>query len=83
MDGEAAKDAGAGLAASGLFDVLTGFARSRIENNGVAATDAAIILSANAALGLYDLDGTTGGTSPRIERKFSMRIAAFARAVLR
>ena len=57
------KSAGTGLAAAGVFDALTGFARSRIEGNGAAPTDPALLLSGNAALGLYDLDGTTGGTS--------------------
>jgi hypothetical protein len=50
---------GSGIAASGPNDRLIGFARSWIEGNN----DVAIKLSANAALGLYDLDGTTGGTS--------------------
>jgi sugar lactone lactonase YvrE len=62
-DSIARKGAGAGLAAMGNNDRLTNFARSRIESNGLSPEQAAVKLSANASLGLYDLDGTTGGTS--------------------
>ncbi|MBI1764409.1 MAG: hypothetical protein HYR56_23530 [Acidobacteria bacterium] len=52
--------AGAGLAAGGSGDVLTGFTRNRVEYNGVAAGTAALIVSANAALGLFEIPATTG-----------------------
>ncbi len=55
--------AGAGIAAGAPNDSLAGFSRSRIENNGSSANDPAVWLSANGALGLYDLDSSTGGTS--------------------
>jgi sugar lactone lactonase YvrE len=57
------RSAGSGLAAAGTNDSLVGFARARIENNGLSASDPAVRLSGNAALGLFDLDGTTSGTS--------------------
>lgn len=47
------RSGGDGLRAAGSGDFFTGFTRSRIENNGGIA----ILLSANAALGV----GTTGG----------------------
>ncbi|MFN7931390.1 MAG: hypothetical protein U0Y68_26355 [Blastocatellia bacterium] len=51
-DSVSRRSAGAGLRATGNSDFLTGFTRSRVENNlGVA-----VLLSANAALGI----GTTG-----------------------
>ncbi|HWQ34723.1 MAG TPA: hypothetical protein VNQ79_17870 [Blastocatellia bacterium] len=58
-DSIARRSAGVGIDASGTSDSLEGFARSRIDNNG----DVAVLLSGNSALGLYDLDGTTSGTS--------------------
>jgi hypothetical protein len=55
--------AGAGLKAFGANDVLVGLTRSSFQNNGTSATcDAALLLSANASLGLYGLE-PTGGTS--------------------
>ncbi len=57
------RSAGTGIDASGINDSLEGFARSRVDNNGSGASDVAILLSGNSALGLYDLDGTTSGTS--------------------
>jgi hypothetical protein len=62
-DGVIRNSAGAGIAAVGPNDSLAGFARNRIENNGSSVNEPALWLSANAALGLYDLDGGTGGTS--------------------
>lgn len=46
---------GAGVAAGGVNDALIGFSRNQINTNGSSATDPAILLSANAALGLYEL----------------------------
>src|SRR5581483_9084161 len=57
------RSAGSGIDASGTGDLLEGFARSRVDNNGSGAGDVAILLSGNSSLGLYDLDGTTNGTS--------------------
>jgi sugar lactone lactonase YvrE len=57
------RSAGAGIDASGVGDSLEGFARSRVDNNGASGSDVAVLLSGNSALGLYDLDGTTSGTS--------------------
>jgi sugar lactone lactonase YvrE len=57
------RSAGTGIDASGPSDSLEGFARSRLDNNGTAGGDVAVLLSGNSALGLYDLDGTTSGTS--------------------
>lgn len=56
------RSGGTGIDASGTSDRLEGFARSRLDNNGTAGSDVAVLLSGNAALGLYDLDGTTSGT---------------------
>ncbi len=53
--------AGTGLAASNSNNSLTGFARNRIEYNGAASGTPAMIVSANAALGLYEIPATTGG----------------------
>ena len=52
--------AGAGLVAGGSNDILTGFTRNRIEYNGAAAGTAAVQVSANAALGLFEIPATTG-----------------------
>ena len=57
------RSAGAGIAAGGPNDSLIGFTRNRIEGNGSNVNDPAVRLSGNAALGLYDIDRTTGGTS--------------------
>ena len=57
-DGILRNSAGSGLRAAGGNDSVVGFARNRVENNGTAATDAALLLSGNAALGLYDLPAT-------------------------
>lgn len=56
------RSGGSGIDASGTSDRLEGFARSRLDNNGTTESDVAALLSGNAALGLYDLDGTTSGT---------------------
>jgi streptogramin lyase len=63
IDSIARSSAGSGIAAGGANDSLEGFSRNRIENNGSSLSDPAMLLSANAALGLYDLDSSTGGTS--------------------
>ncbi len=55
--------AGAGLAAGGTNDSVSGFTRNLIEGNGSSSSDPAMLLSGNAALGLYDLNSGTGGTS--------------------
>lgn len=52
--------AGPGLAVGGSGDTLTGFTRNRIEYNGLVAGTAAILVSANAALGLFEIPATTG-----------------------
>lgn len=52
--------AGPGLAAGGNSDTLTGFTRNRLEYNGTAAGTAALLISANAALGLFEIPATTG-----------------------
>lgn len=57
-DGIIRNGGGSGLRAAGAGDSVVGFARNRVENNGTAATDAAVLLSGNAALGLYDLPAT-------------------------
>ncbi|MGH9802990.1 MAG: hypothetical protein ACRD82_21700, partial [Blastocatellia bacterium] len=57
-DGVLRNSAGSGLRAVGGNDTVVGFARNRVENNGTAATDTALLLSGNAALGLYDLPAT-------------------------
>lgn len=57
------RSAGTGIDASGTGDSLEGVARSRVDHNGSGQGDVAVLLSGNASLGLYDLDGTTGGTS--------------------
>lgn len=60
-DGIVRQSAGTGLKGLGVNDALIGFTRSRIENNGnSAACDAAVQLSANAALGLFGQEPTTG-----------------------
>ena len=46
---------GGGISALGATDSLVGFTRNRIENNGAGGSDAALAVSANAALGLYEL----------------------------
>lgn len=51
---------GPGLALGDSSDILTGFTRNRIEYNGTVAGTAAMIVSANAALGLYDVPPTSG-----------------------
>ncbi|MDX2043115.1 MAG: IPT/TIG domain-containing protein [Acidobacteriota bacterium] len=60
-DGILRNSSGSGLRALGTNDSVTGFSRNRVENNGLSATDPALLLSGNAALGLYDLP-TTGAT---------------------
>jgi hypothetical protein len=60
-DSVSRQSGGTGLAASGNNDSLTGFARNRIEYNGAAVGTPAMIVSANAALGLYEIPATTGG----------------------
>lgn len=57
-DGILRNSGGSGLRASGAGDSVVGFARNRVESNGTAPTDAAILLSGNAALGLFDLPAT-------------------------
>ncbi len=52
--------AGPGLAVGGSGDTLTGFTRNRLEYNGAAAGTAALLVSANAALGLFEIPATTG-----------------------
>jgi hypothetical protein len=52
--------AGPGLAAGGSGDTLTGFTRNRLEYNGTVAGTAALLVSANAALGLFEIPATTG-----------------------
>jgi sugar lactone lactonase YvrE len=55
--------AGAGISANGSADSIIGFARSRADSNGSSASDPAMLISGNAALGLFDIDTSTGGTS--------------------
>ncbi|MEK7833221.1 MAG: hypothetical protein AAB401_19180, partial [Acidobacteriota bacterium] len=57
-DGVLRNSAGSGLRAVGANDSVIGFSRNRVEGNGTAATDAALLVSGNAALGLYDLPAT-------------------------
>lgn len=52
--------AGPGLALTGANETLTGFTRNRIEYNGQASGTPAMLVSANVALGLYDIPATTG-----------------------
>lgn len=54
---------GSGIAANGQSDSVIGFARSRVDGNGSSSSDPAMLLSGNAALGLFDIDTSTGGTS--------------------
>ncbi len=60
-DGIIRNSSGSGLRALGTNDSVVGFARNRIENNGLSVNDPALLLSGNAALGLYDLP-VTGAT---------------------
>lgn len=55
--------AGSGITANGAGDSVIGFARSRVENNGSSASNPAMVLSGNAALGLFDIDSTNAATS--------------------
>lgn len=57
-DGIVRNSSGSGVRALGANDSVVGFARNRIENNGLSASDTALLLSGNAALGLYDLPAT-------------------------
>lgn len=54
---------GAGISANGQNDSVVGFARSRVDGNGSSSSDPAMLVSGNAALGLFDIDTSTGGTS--------------------
>jgi sugar lactone lactonase YvrE len=51
---------GTGLALGGSNDSLVGFTRNRIDYNGRVAGTPAMIVGANAALGLFDVPPTTG-----------------------
>lgn len=62
-DSIARNSAGAGLAAGGGGDSILGFTRNMIEGNGSTPADPAMLISANASLGLYELNTDTGGTS--------------------
>ncbi len=55
--------AGTGISANGQNDGVIGFSRNRIESNGSSVSDPAMLLSGNAALGLFDINTSTGGTS--------------------
>ena len=50
--------AGSAIGATGVNDAVKNFARNSIENNGTTATDPALLLSANASLGLFELPGS-------------------------
>lgn len=50
--------AGSAVAAAGTNDSLIGFSRNRIENNGTSANNPAVVVSGNAALGLFDIPGS-------------------------
>jgi hypothetical protein len=58
--------AGSGIAANGTNDSLVGFTRNRIEYNGLSAATPALLLSGNAALGLYELPGNNIPTSTNV-----------------
>ncbi|MFN0123479.1 MAG: hypothetical protein ACKV2V_23500, partial [Blastocatellia bacterium] len=58
-DSVARRSGGAGVEALGSTDLIEGFARSKVDYNN----DVPLLISGGAAVGLYDLDGTTGGTS--------------------
>jgi sugar lactone lactonase YvrE len=62
-DSIARGSAGSGILANGQNDSLVGFARNRIDGNGVSSSNPAILVSGNAALGLFDIDTSAGGTS--------------------
>jgi sugar lactone lactonase YvrE len=55
--------ASVGILAGGANDSLVGFSRNRVENNGTSASDVAMLLSGNAALGLYDINSANAATS--------------------
>lgn len=50
--------AGSAIAANGVDDSVKSFTRNLIAGNGTTAADPAVLLSANAALGLYELPGS-------------------------
>ncbi|MFN0108815.1 MAG: beta strand repeat-containing protein [Blastocatellia bacterium] len=57
-DGILRNSAGSGLRAAGGNDNVVGFSRNRVDSNGTSATDAALLVSGNASLGLFDLPAT-------------------------
>lgn len=54
---------GSGISANGQNDSLISFARNRVDSNGGLSSSPAVLLSGNAALGLFDIDTSAGGTS--------------------
>lgn len=56
-DGIIRGSGGPAILATGANDSVVGFARNRVENVGASATDPAMVLGGNAALGLFDLPG--------------------------
>lgn len=62
-DGIIRNSGGSAIAANGATDSVIGFARNRVENNGTSATDPAVLLSGNAALGLFDIDSSVAGST--------------------
>ncbi len=58
--------AGSGLAANGANDSIIGFTRNRIEYNGQAATTPALLLSGNAALGLFEIPDSNSPTGTTV-----------------
>lgn len=57
---------GAGIAAGGVNDSLVGFTRNRLENNGTTAANPAVLVSGNAALGLYEIPGAEIATATSV-----------------
>lgn len=62
-DGIVRGSGGAAIMAGSAGDSLIGFTRNRIENNGTASSIPALLLSGNAALGLWDIASANAVTS--------------------
>jgi sugar lactone lactonase YvrE len=54
-DSTVRNSAGAAISALGSNDLILGFTRNLIEGNGTSAGDPAMLLAANASLGMFDL----------------------------
>lgn len=62
-DGVVRGSGGSAITANGVGDSLIGFTRNRIENNGTAGDVPALLVSGNAALGLWDISSANAVTS--------------------